>query len=74
MFGLIPWNPYQELMSWHRDIDELFNRVFPSSRPEQSSKALRYLGCPRLRPLTKTASTLCGSIFRASIPKTWRSL
>lgn len=34
MFGLLPWNPYQELLSWHRDIDDLFRRFMNPSRPE----------------------------------------
>ena len=24
---LVRWNPFEELSSWHRDIDELFNRL-----------------------------------------------
>ena len=32
MFGeLMRWSPAQELSSWHRDIDELFNRFFDRS-------------------------------------------
>jgi HSP20 family protein len=27
MMDLIRWNPFEELSSWHRDIDELFNRL-----------------------------------------------
>lgn len=35
MFGdLIRWNPAEELTNWHRDIDELFGRLF--QRPEVS--------------------------------------
>lgn len=30
MTTLMPWNPFRELTSWHRDIDELFNRLFAS--------------------------------------------
>jgi HSP20 family protein len=30
MTTLMPWNPFRELRSWHRDIDELFNRLFSS--------------------------------------------
>ena len=34
MFGeLMRWNPSQELSSWHRDIDDLFSRLF---EPETS--------------------------------------
>jgi HSP20 family protein len=29
MRSLVPWNAYQELSTWHRDIDELFRRFFP---------------------------------------------
>ena len=28
MRELTRWNPFQELTSWHSDIDELFNRFF----------------------------------------------
>ena len=31
MRSLMTWNPYQELTSWHRDIDELFRRLFPGT-------------------------------------------
>jgi HSP20 family protein len=27
MTDLVRWNPFEELSSWHRDIDELFNRL-----------------------------------------------
>ena len=27
MMDLLRWNPFEELSSWHRDIDELFNRL-----------------------------------------------
>ncbi len=30
MTTLMRWNPFRELTSWHRDIDELFNRFLPS--------------------------------------------
>src|SRR6266508_2223360 len=29
MRSLVPWNAYQGLSTWHRDIDELFRRFFP---------------------------------------------
>jgi HSP20 family protein len=35
MTALMPWNPFREMTSWHRDIDELFNRLisnFPFER------------------------------------------
>jgi HSP20 family protein len=33
MFGeLMKWNPSQELSSWHRDIDDLFDRFFGRSQ------------------------------------------
>jgi len=35
MTSLMPWSPFRELTSWHRDIDELFNRLisnFPFER------------------------------------------
>jgi HSP20 family protein len=27
MTDLVRWNPFEEISSWHRDIDELFNRL-----------------------------------------------
>jgi HSP20 family protein len=27
MTDLVRWNPFEEIFSWHRDIDELFNRL-----------------------------------------------
>jgi len=32
MMDLIRWNPFEELSSWHRDIDELFNRFVDRRR------------------------------------------
>ncbi|HWO41366.1 MAG TPA: Hsp20/alpha crystallin family protein [Candidatus Eisenbacteria bacterium] len=37
MRGLLGFNPLQELASWHRDIDELFNRFFSLGREETPS-------------------------------------
>lgn len=38
MFGeLMRWSPAQELSHWHRDIDDLFDRVF--GRGEKSAEA-----------------------------------
>jgi HSP20 family protein len=34
MRSLVPWNQYQELTSWHRDIDDLFRRFFSGERQE----------------------------------------
>jgi HSP20 family protein len=34
MRSLVPWNQYQELTSWHRDIDDLFRRFFSGEREE----------------------------------------
>lgn len=28
MRALVPWNAFQDLTGWHRDIDDLFNRFF----------------------------------------------
>ena len=53
MFGLTPWNTYQELMSWHRDIDELFNRVFPSSRAEQEQQSPTVSWLPAIETFTQ---------------------
>ncbi len=36
MRGLLPWNPYRELVNWHRDIDELFNRFFSTDTEEKT--------------------------------------
>ena len=32
MKSLAPWNQYQELTRWHRDIDDLFQRFFVGDR------------------------------------------
>jgi HSP20 family protein len=40
MTTLMPWNPFRELTSWHRDIDELFNRVFSSFPFERGLEAM----------------------------------
>ena len=40
MRSLITWNPYQELTSWHRDIDELFRRFFPAAGEETSQTSM----------------------------------
>jgi len=38
MFGdLIRWNPAEELSTWHRDIDELFDRFFQRSESSVQS-------------------------------------
>lgn len=34
MRSVVPWNQYQELTSWHRDIDDLFRRFFSGEREE----------------------------------------
>ena len=34
MRSLVPWNQYQGLTSWHRDIDDLFRRFFSGEREE----------------------------------------
>lgn len=37
MRNLAPWNPYQELTNWHRDIDELFRRFLGGASEEAPS-------------------------------------
>ncbi|HWP58956.1 MAG TPA: Hsp20/alpha crystallin family protein [Candidatus Acidoferrales bacterium] len=32
MTALVRWDPFRELASWHRDIDELFDRFFSFSK------------------------------------------
>jgi HSP20 family protein len=34
MKSLTTWNPFQELSTWHRDIDDLFRRFFPAVSEE----------------------------------------
>lgn len=34
MKSLVPWNPFNELTNWHRDIDDLFHRFFSGDRDE----------------------------------------
>ena len=53
MFGeLTRWNPSQELSSWHRDIDDLFGRLFGRL------KVLWVAGCRGLKHSAKIMSTL----------------
>ena len=33
MTDLLRWNPFEEISSWHRDIDELFGRFFGRQEP-----------------------------------------
>ena len=40
MRSLMRWNPYQELSNWHRDIDDLFRRFFPSDSEENNERTL----------------------------------
>lgn len=37
MRALVRWNLFQELTSWHRDIDELFDRFFSLGREDVPS-------------------------------------
>lgn len=39
MRSLVPWNHYQELTGWHRDIDDLFRRFFTREREESDQLA-----------------------------------
>jgi HSP20 family protein len=32
---LVPWSPFRELASWHRDIDDLFERFSSAAQGEQ---------------------------------------
>ncbi|HWP23717.1 MAG TPA: Hsp20/alpha crystallin family protein [Candidatus Binatia bacterium] len=34
MTALVRWDPFRELASWHRDIDELFDRFFSFNRED----------------------------------------
>lgn len=40
MRSVVPWNQYQELTSWHRDIDDLFRRFFSGEREESDQLSL----------------------------------
>ncbi len=37
MTDLVRWNPFEEISSWHRDIDELFNRLVDRRLQKQGS-------------------------------------
>jgi len=37
---LVRWNPYQELSTWHRDIDDLFRRFFPGENEETRQQSM----------------------------------
>jgi HSP20 family protein len=50
---LVPWSPFQELMSWHRDIDDLFDRFFSSPQSEQEQETRLVNWVPSVETLSK---------------------
>jgi HSP20 family protein len=64
MFGLAPWNPYQELRNWHKDIDELFNHFFPASRAEGEQEVVMTSWLPAVETFTKDGQ----HIMRVDLP------
>jgi HSP20 family protein len=50
---LVPWSPFQELASWHRDIDDLFNRFFASPQSDQDQEARLVNWVPAVETSTK---------------------
>ena len=52
MADLVRWNPFEEISSWHRDIDELFNR-FADRRFGGSSAAASGEFFPPVETYTK---------------------
>jgi HSP20 family protein len=40
MRSLTTWNPFQELSTWHRDIDDLFRRFFPGVSEENDQYSM----------------------------------
>ena len=62
MRSLVSWNPYQELTSWHRDIDDLFRRVFSDN--EESNQSSMTSWAPAMEALEKDGNY----VIRADVP------
>ena len=53
MRTLMRWSPLRELTSWHRDIDELFNRFFSSFPFERELEEMAPGWLPRAESFTR---------------------
>jgi HSP20 family protein len=63
MRSLIPWNHYQELTSWHQDIDDLFRRFFSGEREESDQ-----LGMTGWVPAMEAFEREGQYVIRADVP------
>lgn len=53
MRALLPWNPYGELIGWHSDIDDLFNRFFTPSWTDREREGLLTSWVPAVETVSK---------------------
>ena len=53
MTTLMRWDPFRELTTWHRDIDELFNRFFPSFPLERELEEVAMTRLPAAESFTR---------------------
>jgi hypothetical protein len=61
MFDLARWNPFEELSSWHRDIDELFNQFAGRRLGSTSATALGEF-FPPVETYTKERAVHCPAV------------
>lgn len=66
MTTLIPWNPFRELTSWHRDIDDLFNRLFYSFPFERGLDEMAI--APRWSPAAESFTKDGMHVVRLDLP------
>ena len=67
MRSLVPWNHYQELTSWHRDIDDLFRRFFTGKREESDQLATGWV--PAMEAFAREGEYVVLAESRVSIPR-----
>lgn len=64
MRALVPFNPFRELMSWHKDIDDLFNRFFSTPLLERDQDERMISWSPVAESYTKDGN----HIVRLDLP------
>lgn len=64
MFPLMKWSPTRELTSLHKDIDELFNRVFGRTEGFMPSLFTERYGFPAIESVRKGGNL----VVRAELP------
>lgn len=53
MRALVRFNPFREVMNWHKDIDDLFNRFFATSPLDGEEEGLATAWSPAAESYTK---------------------